>query len=158
MRKAALLGIALASLAAAAPAAAIDLSGTWEGSVTCKRFSIAGETSTEKTKPSTLRILQAGAAFDAEIDAMAYYGAAIDAASDGARRGEAVLVSCPSDAIPLDGGVHELVRIKAKVDDAKGTGTLTGESIHEHGQNGIMSCKLKFKRTSAAVAKFQTCP
>jgi hypothetical protein len=159
MSKHALLAIAFASLVAASPAAAIDLSGTWEGSFTCKRFGVVEqETVTEKTKDSVLRILQAGEAFDAEIDGTATYrGKTIDAATDGARRGEAVLVSCDSDPLPLDGGVHEIVRFKAKVDAAKGTGTLTGESLTEHGQLGIMSCKLKFKRTSAAVAKFPTC-
>jgi hypothetical protein len=154
-----LLGIALATLVAAAPAGAVNLTGTWGGSLTCKRFGIDGESVTEKTKDLVLRIVQVGATFDAQIESQATYrGAAIDAAADGARRGEAVLVTCDSDAIPLDGGVHEIIRLKAKVDAAKGTGTLTGESLHEHGQNGLMSCKLKFKLTSPAVAsKFPTC-
>ena len=156
----ALCGIALAALVAAAPAAAVDLTGTWEGSYTCKRFGvIEQETVTEKTKDATLRILQTGATLAAEIDGgLVYRGATIDAAADGARRGEAALVSCDSDALPLDGGVHEIVRFKVKVDAAKETGIIIVDSLHEHGQNGIMSCKLKFKRFTTVIAKFQGCP
>jgi hypothetical protein len=157
MRKQALLGIALASLVAAAPAGAIDLTGTWEGSFTCKRFGIDGESSTEKTKDGVLMILQAGGTFDARIEGIEYRGATIDAADDGARRGEAVLVACDADAIPLDGGVNEIVRLKAKVDAEKGTGTLTGVSVHEHGMSGFITCKLKFKRTATTASKFPVC-
>jgi hypothetical protein len=157
MRKNALLGLALASLCAAAPAGAIDLTGSWTGSVTCKRFTMNGESVTQKTKPATLSIVQAGALFDAAIDGLEYRGRTIDLATDGLKRGEAVLVSCDADAIPLEDGVTEIVRFKAKVDAEKGTGTLTGEALHEHGMNGIMSCKLKFKRTSAIPGAFSTC-
>jgi hypothetical protein len=153
----ALLGISLALLFAARPAEAIDLTGTWEGSSVCKRFSIDGQSSTEKTKERVLFIAQAGATFDASIDFLEFRGATIDDPADGARRGQAALVTCLADAIPLDGGVNEIIQLKAKVDAAKGTGTLTGVSVHEHGMNGIMTCRYKFKRTSTTAGKFTSC-
>jgi hypothetical protein len=158
MSKKILLGIALTSLAAAAPARAIDLTGTWAGSVTCKRFGIDGESSTEKTKDSELVIAQAGETFDAELDLLTFRGATIDAAADGARRGQAVLVSCDADAVPLDGGVNEIVQLKAKVDAEKGTGTLAGVSVFEHGMDGFRTCRFKYKRTSTTAGALTPCP
>ena len=158
MPKNALLAIALASIVAAAPAGAIDLTGTWTGSVTCKLFGLDGESSTEKFKDSALVIAQTGETFDAELDLLALRGATIDAAADGARRGQAVLLACDADAVPLDGGVNEFVQLKAKVDAEKGTGTLTGVSLFEHGQNGFMTCKLKYKRTSTTPGVLTPCP
>lgn len=94
MSKNVLLSIALASVVAAAPAGAIDLTGSWEGSYACSRFN-NGVADKLKVKPSLLEIVQTDATLTASIDGVqAYNGATIDLTADPTKRGEAILNTC----------------------------------------------------------------
>ena len=108
---------------------------------------------------SVLRIVQTGATLSASIDdgsGGTYNGATVDSTAKPTEQGETVLNACGTDAIPLVGGSSELMRLKAKVDPAKGTGTLTGVSYFET-PTFLLTCKLKYKRVETTTAKFKTC-
>jgi len=153
---AARLAIALALVAA--PAGAIDLTGTWEGTFSCKSFDGTAAPQNFKNKDSVMLIAQTDATFIAQLDEVDHYnGAVIDDASDTTARGEAVMNHCGTDALPLLDSPGEIVRLKAKVDPEKGTGTLSGDSIFEM-PGLVMSCKFKFKRTNLTPNKFGGCP
>jgi hypothetical protein len=153
-----LLAIAVAVLASATSAGAIDLTGTWSGKYTCTQFD--GAPSKVKSPPdSVMVIVQTGATLSAIIDEGSggtYRGATIDATAKPDEQGEAVFNACGTDAFPLDGGTAELVRLKAKVNAENGTGTLSGVSYFET-PTTLLTCKLKYKRTTTAPVKFAGC-
>jgi hypothetical protein len=153
-----LLTVAVAALAAATSAHAVDLTGTWNGKYTCTQFD--GSSSKVTSPPdSVLLIDQTGATLSAIIDAGSggtYRGATIDATAKPDAQGEAVFNACQTDAVPFSGGTGELVRLKVKVDPEKGTGTLSGVSYFET-QTYLLTCKLKYKRVSTAPTKFGGC-
>jgi hypothetical protein len=148
---------AVAALAFTTSAHAVDLTGTWNGSYSCTNFD--GTATKTKTKDSVLLIVQTGPTLSAIIDAGAggtYRGATIDATAKPTEQGEAVFNFCTTDALPLADSASELVRLKAKVDPEKGTGTLSGVSYFEQPTN-LLTCKLKYKRVSTAPPKFAGC-
>jgi hypothetical protein len=148
---------AVAALAFTASAHAIDLTGTWNGSYSCTSFD--GEATKTKAPDSVLLIFQTGGTLSAIIDAGAggtYRGATIDATAKPTEQGEAVFNFCTTDALPLADSASELVRLKAKVNVEKGTGTLSGVSYFEQPGN-MLTCKLKYKRVSTAPPKFAGC-
>lgn len=154
--KKALLAVAVA-LACATSAHAVDLTGTWNGSYSCVNFD--GTTTKNKTKDSVLLIVQTGGTLSAIIDDGAggtYRGATIDATAKPGEQGEAVFNFCSTDSFPLADSASELVRLKAKVNPEKGTGTLSGVSYFEQPGN-MLTCKLKYKRVSSAPTKFGGC-
>jgi hypothetical protein len=147
--------IALATVAVA-PAQAVNLTGTWEGTVTCQVFD--GAYSKTKNANSTLIIAQEGATFDARLgDDLNFNGAGIDSTAKPTLQGEAAMNACSTDTTPLGDGDDEIVRLKVKVNPEKGTGALSGESVS--GRTGsVRTCKYKFKRTSTNLPKFTGCP
>ena len=153
-----LLAIAVCALATATSASAIDLTGTWSGKYTCTQFD--GSSSKVTSPPdSVLLIVQTGGTLSAIIDdgsGGTYRGATIDATAKPDEQGEAVFNACGTDAVPFSGGTSELVRLKVKVDPDKGTGTLSGVSYFET-PTFMLTCKLKYKRTSTAPTKFGGC-
>ena len=155
------LAVAAAPLGLAAPASAVDLTGTWEGSYTCQGFD--GVNFKTGNKNSVLLIFQDGITFSADLDAgdFVYNGVAIDDDADPQGKGNLIMNQCGTDAIPLQGAESEMMRLAIKVNPDKGTGALKGVSIVEFVDNGVgtvVTCKLKFKRVSTTVAKFAGCP
>ena len=153
MSRSARLAIALVLLAA--PAGAVDLSGTWNGSYTCTGSN--GEVVKVKQKESVLLIAQTDATFSASIDGTAYNGAVLNLDADATKKGDAVMNSCTLDAVPMNGASGEIVHFKVKVDPDKGSGTVSGESIFESVSQQLV-CKLKYKRTNTTPTKFTGCP
>ena len=146
-----------AAVTAATSAQAIDLTGTWNGSYSCVNFD--GATTKNKTKDSVLLIVQTGTTLSAIIDdgsGGTYRGATIDATAKPTEQGETVFNFCSTDALPLADSASELVRLKAKVNPEKGTGTLSGVSYFEQPGN-MLTCKLKYKRVNTAPPKFGGC-
>lgn len=94
---------------------------------------------------------------DRSDDADARLAGTIDDAADVDGKGEAVLNSCSTDGVPLDGNPGEIIRLKAKVNASKGTGSLSGISIFE-AQGLVLTCKLEHKRVNTTPAKFAGCP
>jgi hypothetical protein len=64
--------------------------------------------------------------------------------------------ACTADGLPMTDPGGEIVRLKAKVNAEKGTGTLTGTSFLE-GNGVVMTCKLKYKRVNTTPGKLGTC-
>jgi sucrose-6-phosphate hydrolase SacC (GH32 family) len=148
---------ALASASLASSAGAVDLTGTWEGSYTCQGFDGASFKAGNKT--STLLIFQNGTTFVANLDQGkdVYTGAVINDSSKPEALGEMVMNQCGTDPVPLAGAEGEIVRMKVKVDAAKGTGSLKGISILETPLPDVVTCKFKFKRINTTPGKFVTC-
>jgi hypothetical protein len=152
------LSAVLASASLASSARAVDLTGTWEGSYTCQGFDGASFKAGNKT--STLLIFQEGTTFSANLDGddYLYNGAVINDTGKPDALGEMVMNQCGNDPLPLLGAEGEIVRMKVKVDAAKGTGSLKGISIIETPIPDVVTCKYKYKRISTTVVKFLTCP
>ena len=149
-----LLCIAL-TMVAVSPAYAVDLTGVWEGTVTCQVFN--GAYSKTKNTASTLLISQEGATFAARLDdELSFNGAVLDSTAKPAEQGEAAMNACSTDATPLGDGDDEIARLKVKVNPEKGTGSLTGES-HFATTGAVLTCKYKLKRTSTTPPKFTGC-
>jgi hypothetical protein len=160
-RLALLLAFAAAPLGLSTAAGAANLTGTWEGSYSCQGFD--GENYKTGNKDSVLLISQEGQIFAANIDndTFVYNGLVIDDDADPAGKGNLVMNQCGTDAIPGEGPEGEIVRMAIKVNADKGTGTLKGVSIVEFFDKtgpGVVTCKLKYKRVSTTVAKFNGCP
>lgn len=150
-----LCSIALVALAVS-PAHAVDLTGVWEGTITCQAFN--GEYSKTKDADSTLHIFQEGGTFIAQLDGeVSFNGAVIDSTAKPTEQGEAAMNACSTDATPLGDGSDLIARLKAKVNPEKGTGTLTGEGVFAT-TGAVSTCKYKLKRTSTMPPKFAGCP
>jgi hypothetical protein len=154
--------LGLAALAWAASAGAIDLEGLWQGTITCQEFD--GVVTKTKDRAGALDIIHPdGATFAAELNGIrAFNGSVVPSARDGVTGGEAVMSGCDTDAFPIDGQPGEVIHLRAKVNPAKGTGTLTGTGIYESGSGAgapIRVCKYKLKRTSTTPGAFtKGCP
>jgi hypothetical protein len=146
------LAFAFALSLLAPPAGAFDATGTWEGSWTCTGFNGA-KTKTDD-KDSTLEIN----GLQATLDGLATFTVLpIDDTADPTAKGEMALFRCATDNQPVANGAAEMLRLKVKVNAAKGTGTISGTSILEDGTGGVASCKYKFKRTSTTGPEISVC-
>jgi hypothetical protein len=144
----------------ASPIYAFDATGTWTGQFSCKNFN--GAKTTFKMKPSTLLIVQAGAAVKADIDGgnFLYNGSAINDAKKPDEKGEILMVQCGTDNHGGQ-GFAEMVRLAVKTNPGKGTGSFSGPSIIEGDfGNGYQfaTCKYSFKRTGTGIPTVADCP
>lgn len=147
------LPIALAAACLAQPAAAFDLTGTWEGKQTCRGLS-AGE-KTSFSFPSTLRITQTGTELALEVVSDAgtdvYNGIGIDGALN-PLAGEAYFVHCGTSDVPavgqdaFDESGRAVVKTKAEIVG----GSFVGTSSFYNDFPEVFSCKWSYKRTDAA--------
>jgi len=139
------LTAAVLLVAAASPARAFDLTGTWIGKWSCKGFDGAKFTSANKT--STLKITQSGNVIAADLDNgdFHYNGGMI---ADGVKpeKGEAVFVSCSTDNVPLAGGESEIIRAAVKTKLGTFKASFKGLSIFESNFGDTGTCKYTFKR------------
>jgi hypothetical protein len=159
-RLAILLTFAAAPLGLASAASAIDLTGTWQGSYTCQGFD--GVNFKAGNKASVLLINQTDTHFSADLDGgdYIYNGVAIDDDADPQGKGNLVMNQCGTDPFPTEGAEGEIVRMAAKVNPDKGTGSLKGVSIVEfldEARPTVVTCKFKYKRVSTAPVKFNGC-
>jgi hypothetical protein len=134
------------------PAHALDLTGTWEGSITCTGLAADGERDRYRVLPA-VEITQTGAdTFNLrETGAdLFYFGRAIAKASN-PDAGVATYVGCPTDAsLPPDSEmVH--VKVSADPDPASVAGTLRGSGpFVDADTDGLYSCKWTYRRVSKA--------
>jgi hypothetical protein len=148
-----LLLLALAS-GARAQAVPADLTGTWEGKVSCKlNHADDGATGSYKID-SDLLIVSVdeganGTDLNVVLDGSAFSGRTVDT---GTEKGEVVFVRCGSGdsawAQPA-----EIWKSGFKVKLEKGTGSITGTSVYNDangapGQGTLVTCKGKWKRIS----------
>jgi hypothetical protein len=146
---------ALALSAVAAPQArAVDLTGTWDGTLNCNAFD--GRKLTAKFS-STMKILQTGPTAIMSLDDQDFYvGGTIDDDVKPDKKGEALFVACHTQAAPTDFG--EIVRGQVAT---LGNGTLTykAASIFQgDGFDVFGSCRWTFKRTDPTPPDVPVCP
>jgi hypothetical protein len=134
-----------AALVLGVPAGAIDLTGTWTGSFKCSEFNGAKDKFPEPAQ--ILRITQTGGNLAVDwVGSADQTGLAIDDVKAPDKKGEAALVDCETTA-DLATGYGEIALLKAKVDRAKGKGSLKGTSIYSPDGLAVGDCKWSFKLT-----------
>ncbi len=156
------LAVALAALAAARGAHAqlalpSDLTGTWQGKMSCKASEAeTGATTSARLKDLTLHLRLVnpganGAEYAARLDGFDYSARSIDVGGAGSGKGVLALVLCGSDD-DASTGETELWKLAFKVNAAKETGKLSGELLLDDTEDGAgggsAQCKTSWKRIS----------
>jgi hypothetical protein len=145
------LPLALAS-GAYAQGAPADLTGTWQGKVSCKSNRADNGVAGSYKIDSDLRILSVaeganGTDLSVVLDGSAFSGRTIDT---GTEKGEVVFVRCGSgDSAWVQSTEIWKSSFKVKLD--KGTGSITGTSVFNEAntdpvQGTLVTCKGKWKR------------
>jgi hypothetical protein len=154
------LPLAFAAACLAQPAAAFDLTGTWEGKQVCRGLS-AGE-KTSFSIPSQLRITQTGTELALEVVSDAgtdvYNGIGIDNALK-PTVGEAYFVHCGMSDVPAVGDAFdESGRALLRTNEETGGGSFTGSSSFYNDLPEVFTCKWIYKRTDPADPGVSGCP
>src|SRR5262245_41333609 len=138
------LAAAAALVAAAAdPALAVNATGTWWGDATCRKAS-TWITRTEKHR-STMLISQRREALFVEIDGTPYRGESQDSNRRGTRaRGRAARYAEGGGALA---DPSEVLTLRIRVDDARGTTRITAESTAQNVRGG-RRCRYRYSRVS----------
>ncbi len=132
-------------VAGVGPALAVDATGTWSGTASCRERAGAGMARTER-RDTTLRITQRGAALFIEMDATAYWGQSEDSARNPTRaRGSAV--RCTDDGTSCS-AISEVLTLAIKVNEARGTTRINAAS--KAAVRGGRRCRYRFRRTNRA--------
>jgi hypothetical protein len=153
------LGLAFAAACLAQPAAAFDLTGTWEGKQTCRGLS-AGE-KTSFSIPSQLRISQNGAELAIEVVSDSgtdvYNGAGVDNTLK-PTAGEAYFVHCGMSDVPATGDAFdESGRAVLRTNEETGGGTFTGTSSFYNDFPEVFTCKWSYRRTDVTDPQVNGC-
>jgi len=140
----------------ASPAAALDLTGTWEGTFKCSVFD--GFKDKFKEPGEILRITQVGDDLNIEwLGTADQSGVAIADLKSPDTKGAAALSDCETHA-DLATGYSEIAVLKAKVNRSKGKGKLKGTSIWSEEGAVIGDCKWKFKLVDPSDPGVLGCP
>jgi hypothetical protein len=144
----------------AAPAAAIDLTGTWEGSFKCAEFD--GSKFKFKDTDEILEITQSGTVLNVlwtttSPDPTPIQGIAIDDDKKPDQKGSAAMIDCDTTT-DLTSGYGEIANLQASVNRTKGKGKLKGKSIYTVGGDVVGECKWSFKLMDLADPGATGCP
>lgn len=147
-----LLVVALEARAGASIAS--NLTGTYEGSFTCKQTHLDGERDSFKQVNSVLRIAQVstyanGAFLDVTIDDVPYSARSIDVGGAGSGKGVGAFVFCGGGDEAFTGDT-EVEKFTFKLNATKGTGTIKKSGLFNYSES-LGSCKGSWKRTSTSV-------
>jgi hypothetical protein len=147
---------ALALLVPAAPLHAFDLTGTWEGTASCKSF-FEGTASRAKVSVA-IEISQSGDSLAVRLGGFSFNGRALEDA-DNADKGEVVLSLCGTDDLPLLGR-GTLVRARASTRPESGAGKLQALLITDDSNPVplVSTCKWRLERTATADPSVAPCP
>ncbi len=148
--------IAVASLALVSQAEALDLTGTWEGTLQCKAYTHSvGKDVIAKT-PITVEITQSGLSLNMRVIEMsAYWRGFVMEDPDKTEKGMASTVLCgTSDS--LGPGTNEIASGKAKADSGKGK--LKLQSVMALNGLSVATCKYVLKRVLALDPEVSDCP
>jgi hypothetical protein len=150
---AAALCLVAASAHAGAPIAS-NLTGTYQGSFTCKQTHLNGERDSFKMVNSVLQIAQVstymnGAFLDVTIDGVPYSARSIDVGGAGSGKGVGAFVFCGGGDEAYTGDT-EVEKFTFKLNATKGTGTIKKTGLFNYSET-LGSCKGSWKRTSTAV-------
>lgn len=151
--------LVLALLCAAGPAAAIDLTGSWNLSGKCKGF-LGTQVIKSGVDDIVVNVTQSGTGLNVSAGGLAMSGV-VAADSVDPDRAAVTLATCgiTSDFTTLP-VVNQLLNLSAKTGSG-GKGTMRGRafelSINDGGANG-QSCTYKMKRTSVVDPVVAACP
>jgi hypothetical protein len=149
---------------AAHPAAALDVTGTWEGKFTCAE-SAEGELFRFPEPGQIFRISQTGNDVRvewgdpnvAEPELIPISGVAIPDAKSPDTKGELALADCETSA-DLVANYGELARYTVRVNREKAKGSLKGLTIFARPGAFVGSCKASFKLVDPADPGVSGCP
>lgn len=131
----------------ATQAAAVDMTGTWEGEAVCKGF-FNGQKFKE-TFPGNVLITQSGADLNLDFAGFLYNGGIINDAKKPDNKGEGSFIFCGTTAEPL-GDFNETGHLKVQIGANKSTFKAT--SVYTFpiagAVNTVATCKWTFTRTS----------
>lgn len=134
------------------PAAAADLTGTWEGTATCSLLEQGTKKEKLVVKDARMEISQSGSALNVRAlspttgQPKLLDGVIVDDGSN-LNKGEAGLVVCDSSVEPIDAaGGWIKVTINPKTNKGTLTGLMMGAQDTSKAQVG--TCRLNFKRTN----------
>jgi hypothetical protein len=156
---AALVLLAFAVEARAGASIASNLTGTYQGSFTCKQTHLDGERDSFKQVNSVLLIAQVstysnGAFLDVTIDGVPYSARSIDVGGAGSGKGVGAFVFCGGGDEAFTGDT-EVEKFTFKVNATKGTGTIKKNGLFNYSAT-LGSCKGSWKRTSTSVPLIMT--
>jgi hypothetical protein len=144
-----------AGLVGAASVEALDLTGTWQGQISCSGLTGAGDRDRFRV-PNPVEITQVGDAIrvrDAGANLL-YAGRVIEASSN-PDAGIAMFVGCPTDnTLPPD---SELVHARVTVTPARGKLTATGP-FHDADNGGFFLCRWSYTRVDTVDPAVPACP
>jgi len=142
-----LLGAAIALSVSATHAAAVDLTGTWEGKAKCSGF-FAGQ-KVNDTFASPVTITQTGSDLNMFFAGVLYNGGVIDDSAKPNEKGQGAFIACSAGANPL-ADYNESGHLKVQIKGNKASFTAT--SVFHTAAGGslvtVETCKYSFKRTS----------
>jgi hypothetical protein len=144
--------------AASAPALfAFDLTGNWTGKWSCRGFD--GAKYTESNKTSTMAVTQLGNTINVNIDDgdFFYNGGAIPDNGKPNEKGEAVLVQCGTDNLPVADPEGEVVRATVKTKLGSPKAGFKAVSIFEN-TGDVGTCKYSYKRQDTVDLSVPPCP
>jgi hypothetical protein len=138
------IAVATALIATAVgPALAVDATGTWSGTWTCRQTAGA-RVATMDQRLSTMLITQRGEALFVQIDGTAYQGRSDDSATSPTRAtGTAVRCSDDGETCAAASGVLDL---RVRINAARGVTKITAESTVPNAR-GASRCRSRFTRT-----------
>ena len=145
----------LAAAFVAVPAGAIDLTGTWEGTFNCSQFD--GVKDKFSQKGEILLITQVGNVLNIDWGGSPIAGIKIDDVNKPAEKGAAAIIDCDTTT-DLTTGYAELANLTAKVNRAKGKGSLKGTSVYTQDGDSTGQCKWSFKLVNLADPGATGCP
>src|SRR4029450_10376534 len=132
------VAVAVGVVAGAAPAFAVDATGTWSGRSICRQRSGTGVGGAIR-RDSTLLITQRDEALFIEIDGAAYGGTS--------RESRRKPTHATGRAVRGDDAAGGVLECRMDVDEARGTTSLNAESP-VHDASGRWHCRYRFARTS----------
>lgn len=143
-----LAAVILALGALAGSAAALDLTGTWTGTLNCDTLVENNPRDRVLLRDQQLEIVTFGTSFAAELNSDGAVMGGV-AADNGAipTRGEAVAQHCLGSPT-----FNVILQLDAKVNDSTSAGTLTGELIRfvRIAPAFVTTCRANFRRTDPA--------
>lgn len=149
--------LSLALLFVSAPAAALDLTGTWVGKLNCSAFDF--EQYTYIQRDQILEISQTGnnlsVRFDEGADISTYTGFVVENFNKPNTKGRAAIADCATSP-DLTSGFSEIANLKVGINLRTGKGLLSGTSIYtvefdsDEPETGLEvgQCKWVFKLVS----------
>jgi len=141
-------------------AAAFDVSGTWEGSITCKTY-LDGSAVKEKFDGVMLAVSQSGRDVNVHVTNFVpeffMDGATYDDPKNPATRGRIGLADCANNGRVVASGVEDVWQLKVSTNESNGKGRMSGRKVSA-GDLMTDECKLKFTRTDVTDPGTGPCP